>query len=188
LEIIIAIVIIINIDYKCYKMGCALSTLSQTKGGSSNASSSSNIASASNTLPFPKDGIRLSSINVFYNACGGKDKLIGLTTTEVNEKFLKSITESSQSSYCELLKSQGDDCVDGASVFISHAWKYEFLHVIDALEYHLRDTPDIMIWFDLFSNNQHRATGLDFNWWCNTFKSAIRDFGRTVLNGTSTLV
>jgi hypothetical protein len=140
---------------------------------------------AASSLPFPKDGIRLSSINVFYNACGGRDKLIGLTTTEVNEKFLKPITQSSQLSYCELLKSQagGNDngCIDKAVVFISHAWKYEFLHVIDALEYHLRDTPDIIIWFDLFSNNQHQAVDLDFNWWCNTFKSAIKEFGRTVM-------
>ena len=28
------------------------------------------------TIPFPKDGIRLSSLHVFYNACGGRDKLL----------------------------------------------------------------------------------------------------------------
>ena len=42
-------------------------------------------------------------MNVFYNECG-KDKLEGLTTTEVNERFLKPITLSSQLSYCEYLK------------------------------------------------------------------------------------
>ena len=132
-------------------------------------------------LPFPKDGIRLSSIDIFYNACGGKDKLKGLTTTEVNDKFLKPITLSCQLSYCEMLKSQSNHCIGTAEVFISHAWKYEFLLVMDALEYHLRDEPDIIIWFDLFSNNQHKAVDLNFDWWCNTFKSAIQEFGRTIM-------
>ena len=33
----------------------------------------------------------------------------------------------------------------------------------------------------MFSNNQHKAVDLDFDWWCNTFKSAIKDFGHTVM-------
>jgi len=53
--------------------------------------------------------------------------------------------------------------------------------VIDALEYHFRDTPDIIIWFDMFSINQHKAINFDFDWLCNTFKSAIKDFGHTVM-------
>jgi len=61
------------------------------------------------------------------------------------------------------------------------AWKYLLLDVIDALEYHFRDTPDIIIWFDMFSINQHKAMDLDFDWLCNTFKSAIKDFGHTVM-------
>ena len=56
------------------------------------------------SLPFPKDGIRLSSIKDFYDACGGKDKLLGLSTTDVNEKYQKPITAASQLSYCEYLK------------------------------------------------------------------------------------
>jgi hypothetical protein len=76
-----------------------------------------------------------------------------------------------------------NDCneVNAATVFISHAWKYTFLDVIDALVNHFQSTPDIIIWFDLFSNNQHKAIDLDFHWWCNTFKSAIQAFGHTVM-------
>ena len=51
---------------------------------------------------------------------------------------------------------------------------------MDAVEYHFRDTPDIIIWFDMFSNNQHKAVDLDFDWWCTIFKSAIKDFGHMV--------
>jgi tetratricopeptide (TPR) repeat protein len=71
--------------------------------------------------------------------------------------------------------------VGEAKVFISHAWKYEFLDVVDALMYHFKDEADIIVWFDLFSNNQHKAVDLTFDWWCNTFKSAIQQFGRTVM-------
>jgi len=126
-------------------------------------------------------GIKLSSINEFYIASGGKDKLNGLTTTQVNDQYQKPITETSQLSYCEHLKQRESPSVGIATVFISHAWLYKFLDVIDALEWHFRDTPDVIIWFDLFSNNQHKAVDLDFNWWCSTFKSATEDIGHTVV-------
>ena len=68
-----------------------------------------------------------------------------------------------------------------ASVFISHAWKYTFVEVISALEYHFRVEPDIFIWFDLVSNNQIQAPNFSFESWSNTFKSAIEDFHHVVL-------
>jgi hypothetical protein len=55
------------------------------------------------------------------------------------------------------------------------------LDVIDALLFHFREQPDVVIWFDLFANNQHKAVDLKFDWWCSTFKSAIEDFGHTVM-------
>ena len=72
------------------------------------------------SLPFPKDGIRLSSMKDFYDACGGKDKLLGLTTTDVNEKYQKPITAASQLSYCEYMKLKSSPAVGQAVVFISH--------------------------------------------------------------------
>lgn len=70
-----------------------------------------------------------------------------------------------------------------ANVFISHAWKYQFLNVVDAILLQLDSNPlsgDVIIWFDLFSNNQH---GLDvnpppFGWWCHTFLNAIKNIGK----------
>ena len=43
-------------------------------------------------LPFPKNGVTLSYIGEFFEACGGRAKLEGLTTTEVNEKHVKPVT------------------------------------------------------------------------------------------------
>jgi len=59
-------------------------------------------------------------MKVFYDAYGGKDKLLGLTTTDVNEKYQKPITATSQLSYCEYLKLQNSPFVGQAVVFISH--------------------------------------------------------------------
>jgi len=132
-------------------------------------------------LPFPKHGVRLSYYAQFVEECGGRDALQGLTTTEVCDTFVKPATARLQASYCDLLAWQDHGAVGMASVFISHAWKYVFLDVVDALLYHFRDEPGIVVWFDLFSNNQHKAVDLDFFWWSNTFKSAIEQFGRTVM-------
>jgi tetratricopeptide (TPR) repeat protein len=107
-----------------------------------------------------------------------------MTTTEVCEQCLLAATACESSSYCDMLKRRGSDGVGVATVFISHAWKYSFADVVNALEYHFRDTPDIYIWFDLFSNNQHAAGAagnLPFEWWATTFKSAIAQFRRVVM-------
>jgi hypothetical protein len=131
---------------------------------------------------FPKVGVKLFQfIQDFYDRCGGEDNLKGLTTAEVCDIFIKPQTKDYQSSYCEMLELHHHSAIGIATVFISHSWNYRFLDVIFALEYHFRDQPDIIIWFDLFSNNQHKKVDVDFNWWCNTFKSAIQQVGHTVM-------
>ena len=136
---------------------------------------------ADDVTPMPKDGIPLSYIITNIVNLFGRHNLEGLTTSTVNENFIKPETNSTKLSYCEYLKFNNCSVVDTAQVFISHAWNNLFLDVIDALSNHFHYSPDIIIWFDLFSNNQHKAIDLDFNWWCNTFKSAIETFGHTVM-------
>lgn len=150
-------------------MGAAASTTGQS------------IDSIQDNLPFPKLGVKLSFIGNFYDICGGKTNLDGLTTTDVCNNFIKPLTDKHQSSFCEMLDQQKHPAVGIATVFISHAWKYLFADVISALEHHFRDQLDTVIWFDLFSNNQHKACSLEFDWWCNTFKTAIEQFGHTVM-------
>ena len=137
-----------------------------------------------NSLPFPKEGVRLSYFNDIIDSFGGRTALAGLTTTDVCNNFVKPACEALKASYCDYLSQTQikHSCPVGkATVFISHAWKYVFLDVVEALQYHFRDDPDVIVWFDLFSNNQHQAVSLDFDWWCNTFKSAIEEFGHTVM-------
>ena len=101
-------------------------------------------------LVFPKAGVQLSYIvGEFYEECGGREKLKGLTTKEVCEQFIKPKTQERQSSYCDLLKERGHKAYcKTAQVFLSHAHGSEFLTVVDGLEWHLRDEPDTVIWFD----------------------------------------
>jgi tetratricopeptide (TPR) repeat protein len=130
-------------------------------------------------LPFPKDGLTLQEMRAFMDQFNLRD--CTMTTTEVCQQCLLAATASELCSYCDMLKQRGSDGVGIATVFISHAWKYRFADVVNALEYHFRDSPDIFIWFDLFSNNQHAAGNLPFDWWATTFKSAIAQFGRVVM-------
>lgn len=134
----------------------------------------------SNSLPFPKHGIKVSFLVQFIQSVG-RANLGGKTTTDVCNEYIKPATQMSQLSYCELLTSRGDPAVGKARVFISHAWKYLFLDVVSALENHFSGAMDTIIWFDLFSNNQHKAVDLDFSWWCGTFQSAIKEFNHTVM-------
>jgi hypothetical protein len=72
---------------------------------------------------------------------------------------------------------------DGA-VFISHAHQYVFLDVLSALQYHLgrgEDKLDTVIWFDLFSINQHLTNDWSFEWLSTTFQTAIGDFGHVIM-------
>jgi tetratricopeptide (TPR) repeat protein len=130
--------------------------------------------------PFQKHGVTLSDLADFVRACGGREAFSGLTTGDVSERFVKPMTASGGVSYCDLLRAQGRD-VAAAQVFISHAWGYKFLDVVDALCDHFSDRRDVVIWFDLFSNSQHRAGSLPFEWWETTFRTAIEGFKHTVL-------
>jgi hypothetical protein len=132
--------------------------------------------------PFPKLGVKLQVFDEFMEKCGGYEEVKNLTTTQIRYKFLtqKSILPT-KTSYCDYLQSINHPGVGIATVFISHAWKYKFVDVLDALQHQFRDNKDTFVWFDLFSNNQNLTKVLDFEWWTGTFKSAIRQFGHTVV-------
>lgn len=130
---------------------------------------------------FSKLGVKLSFAQEFIESCGGAEALKGLKTTDVCEQFVLPLTKEHQISFCDYLCAAKHPAVGVAEVFISHAWKYYFLEVIDALQHHFHAKPDVIIWFDLFSNNQHKTSSMEFDWWCNTFKSSIANIGHVVM-------
>ena len=136
----------------------------------------------------PRGGVRLSFLrefvsNPFWSPYRfGSYNFKGKTTTNVCEDIVKSLTKQYECSLCDLLKALNHSAyVEKADVFVSHAWKYTFLDVVDILEHHFEGNPDVVIWFDLFCNNQHQTTELNFDWWAGTFKTAIKDFNHTVM-------
>ncbi len=135
-------------------------------------------------VPFPKMGVTIQVFLDFIEENGGVEQFEGLTTGDVtdgNAGFVLKATQERRCSYCELLQYQKDPNVGIATVFISHACKQNFLQVVDALQNHFKDTPDVFVWFSSFSNNQHLTPNLPFEWFTGTFKSAIRDMGHTVM-------
>ena len=133
---------------------------------------------------FPTLGIKVRYLQPFLNLICPHENINLIkdyTTTDICEQFIRPFTESFKLSFCELLYQNKHDCVGEATVFISHAWKYNFLQVIDALQRHFHNSMDTIIWFDLFSVNQHNRANKDFSWWSTTFQEAIKKFGRTVM-------
>ena len=144
---------------------------------------------AKKSTEFQRKGVSMHHFYEFMEKCGGRHTLEGLTTGDICEKFVKPMTESTQSSYCDHFGSSLPDDIVPATVFVSHAWKYKFLHVICALENHFKvnhSTTDknkqLILWFDLFTNCQHGLSAPPpFEWWCDTFMKAIQDIGHTVM-------
>lgn len=134
---------------------------------------------------FPTLGISLTYFPIFIRNCNGRDKLENLSTEDVCQLFVKQWTSSYKCSLCEFVQMTSPLLVKEANVFISHAWKYKFLDVVDSLFHHfegeLNDNYEIIVWFDIFSVNQHISSIINPSWWFDCFSSAIDKMHRTVL-------
>ncbi|KAJ3409846.1 Kinesin light chain 3 [Chytriomyces hyalinus] len=145
-------------------------------------------------------GVRLSFLFQYVNDCGGRDALAEMTTADMSVKFVKPATESSRLSLCSQLHQahldkhsnrdqkdpNDDDVTADAEWFISHAWKYKFLDVVDALQeffiWERKMDPDsVIIWFDLFSNSQHDTATKPFTFWTDVFMGAIKAMKNVVM-------
>ena len=118
-------------------------------------------------------GMNLRFVEEFYNECGGKAALEGLTVSDVFGRLILNFMEHSpQQSFNEHLRAQAHPSVGPASVFVSVSWKYDFVDVMDALQSFLQhgDTwnDDCYVWFDFYSGYHHRfrvAEGIDYSEW-----------------------
>mmetsp|Transcript_23809 Transcript_23809/g.32625 ORF Transcript_23809/g.32625 Transcript_23809/m.32625 type:complete len:347 (+) Transcript_23809:71-1111(+) len=135
---------------------------------------------------FPLHGLGLSHVGEFIEAYGGRQAFEGWSSEDVCVKIVKPLTERLQCSYVDLLRAiKHPACREGkkADVFVSHAWKCNFLVVVDSLLHHFADRLDtIVVWFDVFTINQH--TWLE--WWdLESTCKGIKDIGNTVMVLTS---
>jgi tetratricopeptide (TPR) repeat protein len=130
---------------------------------------------------FPHLGVSVQLLVSFIQACGGRDAISDFSTSAICERFVKPFTEPYKVSCCDLLYQSNYPGVGPAKVFISHAWKYKFVDVVDAILRKFSDSLDVVVWFDVFSVNQHSTGEKDFSWWSGTFQEAIKRFGHTVM-------
>jgi len=111
------------------------------------------------------------------------------TTTDVCVKHVLPKTKKECKAYFELDPDEEDEngnkMYGEAKYFCSHAWRYKFVDVVNALEMFCKNKnlkpEETFIWFDLFINNQHKAPDLTYHWWSTRFKEAIKSFGEVVL-------
>ena len=79
---------------------------------------------------FPMIGCSVKLIVDFVEEHGGKPAFHGLTTDDVKTRFVLSETAATQQSLCQQLHERGDKRIGRPSFFVSHAWKYPFLNLV----------------------------------------------------------
>lgn len=69
-----------------------------------------------------------------------------------------------------------------ADVFVSHAWAYKFVDVVEGIESFRETNKDkSSFYFDLWVNDQHKAVTLDFKWWTDTFRHNVKEIQHTCM-------
>ncbi|CAK4088742.1 unnamed protein product [Aphanomyces euteiches] len=76
--------------------------------------------------------------------------------------------------------------VKPATWFVSHAWSYLYLDVVDALDDFFQENgldDSVAVWFCTFCNNQHEIQDqvYDFDHWFGIFRSSLRSVGNVVM-------
>lgn len=109
-----------------------------------------------------------------------------LTTSQTNSAVVKPETlgtnEPYIAKYVDRYDANGIPLTAPATIFVSHAWRYEFASTVaDVMEQHAVKVPGAYFWFDLFTNDQNAVTSKDFDWFANTFTNSIRSIGEVLL-------
>jgi hypothetical protein len=137
--------------------------------------------SASFLDDFPIDGAPFTFLREFIDANGGEAAFHGLTTDNVKDLLVVPLTQVTKLSLFAQMKQDGDARVQPATWFVSHAWRYQFLDLVRALEAFFADRSGVVIWLDLFSTSQHSTFSKPPEWWQQTFVSAIGRMGQMVM-------
>eukprot|EP00808_Paulinella_micropora_P009272 g73850.t1 len=125
---------------------------------------------AKEASPVPKLGVSVSLLLATYQRWEAAGCLAaGATTDDVVRDLVKPATADQKCSYLELLARSQDPQdragVATATVFLSHAWKYTFKQVVEAIAAHWPDKDNVrsqtFLWFDIFTVNQHKTSTVD---------------------------
>ena len=136
--------------------------------------------------PFPRLGVSLALLHLLAPLVPD-----GATTAEACFNTFKPLVASALSSVADCLVRLGASdpttklpYVASATVFASHAWKYEFALVLASLDDFAAAQPSpaqVYIWFDCVVVNQHASAALPQEWWSTAFAAGIQAIGHTCL-------
>eukprot|EP00808_Paulinella_micropora_P011515 g70249.t1 len=122
--------------------------------------------------PIPRRGVSVSLLLATCQRWEAAGLAAGATTDDVVRDLVKPATADQKCSYVELLArsqdSQDRAGVATATVFLSHAWKYRFKQVVEAIAAHWPD-------------KDKTSTTVDPDFWFEAFRENVRTIGRTVL-------
>ena len=96
------------------------------------------------------------------------------TTADACFQLVVPATNAAKCSYAEARKILAAADVQHATIFLSHAWKYDFADVVSAMRT-VRQAdldsgkPEPYFWFDIACVNQHRTSEVSPKWWCVLF-------------------
>ncbi|KAI8618074.1 hypothetical protein BC830DRAFT_1079451 [Chytriomyces sp. MP71] len=136
---------------------------------------------------FSIKGFSLSYFHELVEQWGGREALAGMTTSDICNDKIKPATASSGLSLSAQLYFEQPALVKDAQWFVSHAWSYLFLDVLEALDLFCEsselDPATTHFWFDCMTVSQHQSgmATRNFNWWTTVFKNAVETIGNVVL-------
>ena len=141
------------------------------------------------TTSFSTEGVRFKYFLEFIEGCGGEEALRGKTTSEVCEAFVKPRTlKAGGGSLCDLLRASEatSGLVAKSAWYISHAWSYPFLDVVEAVRLFLEDecggrAGEEVVWFDVFSTEIRSSDDRSSEWNYTAFKDFIRSIGSVLM-------
>jgi len=138
-------------------------------------------AESKSSGPAP-NGLSLRYLRQFINT----RSICRTTKTENLLPLIIAETLPLRSSFVDLLERQGSPEVGRSSWFISHAWKYSFVHCVEMMERFFQKESadgweDVIVWFDLFCNTQHTSGTIPFDKLANVFSSTLAPLGQMLI-------
>lgn len=134
-------------------------------------------------------GVKFSYFEQFMAENGGRKAFENKSTAEINATVLVTICRKGGTSVCQQLHQNSSHFIGKPTWFISHAWSYKFLDVIEAVGLTLRRVEgeekyrETIVWFDQFTLNHTGSKALDIPYETlhDTFMNSVRQIGNVVM-------
>eukprot|EP00912_Choanoflagellata_sp_UC4_P001110 UC4_evm1s687 len=122
----------------------------------------------------------LEEFKGFFLVKGIEDsELHEVTTAQCNHYFIKRLGKGPYQT--EIGYGSKEGYVKDATVFVSHAWSYSIIEVLEILIEYGEENPGTYYWFDILGVDQNQEMNMPPEWWETTFKATVGQIGSTLL-------